>query len=315
MTLHARDTRQRPRDAMASIPRKNTARVRFGGAPSAKECARLIALGLALLADARDWMAAQSPHFRAPVEAMAFSCAAVSPWRTPAEVAPCVRMCVWIFAFDDYIERSELAQLDDMLQRCANIVRGNGPDDSHWLLTALSRWQQDVASRPLYPALAGLWAEKFESMSRGMRHEWLVGRSAQRDRSGVAEYLAHADSVAAWMTHLPRWLTYGDSAVLNHLDLLVAALGDYVVAVRLANDVASFSRDHDQPGNDNVLMYGVSPDWVKGEIARRARAAAQRLADLVAAQVVPAVELMRELEYATTFYSLADFRGWGSDAH
>jgi hypothetical protein len=315
MTLQAQGTRQRPPVTMAGVAEQNAGRVDFGGAASATGCAQLIALGLALIADARDWMAAQSPRFRAPVEAMAFSCAAVSPWRKPAEVAPCVRMCVWICAFDDYIERSELTQLDDMLRRCANIVGGQGSDDSHWLLTALSGWQRDLVSRPLYPALAGLWAEKFESMLRGMRHEWLAGRNTQRDISGVAEYLAHADSVAVWMTHLPRWLTYGDSAVLDHLDVLVSAFSDYVVASRLANDLASFSRERDQPGNDNVLMYGVSPDWVEGEIARRAEAAAQRLADLVAAQVIPAVELMRELEYATTFYSMAEFRGWGSDAN
>lgn len=315
MTLQAQETSQRPPVTTAGVAEQNADRVDLGGAASAKGCAQLIALGLALLADARDWMAAQSPQFRAPAEAMAFSCAAVSPWRTPAELAPCVRMCVWIFAFDDYIERANLAQLDDMLQRCANVVRGHGPDDSHWLLTALSGWQQDVVSRPLYPELAGLWVEKFESMLCGMRHEWLSGRCTQRDQSGVQEYLAHADSVAAWMTHLPRWLTYGDGAVLDHLDVLVSAFADYVVASRLANDLASYCRERDQPGNDNVLMYGVSPDWVESEIARRAGAAAQRLADLVAAQVVPAVELMREAEYVMTFYSMADFRGWGSDAH
>jgi len=315
MKHHAHDNCQRPLVALASGAGKNSAHLELGGAASANGCAQLIALGLALIADARDWMTAVSPRFRAPLEAMAFSCAAVSPWRTPAQLAPCVRMCVWICAFDDYIECSDLAPLNDMLRRCANIVRGNGPDDSHWLLRALSSWQQDAVSQPLYPVLAGLWVEKFESMLRGMRHEWTTGRSAQRDRSGVADYLAHADSVAAWMTHLPRWITYGDSAVLDHLDLLVSALGDYVVASRLANDLATYSRERDQPGNDNVLMYGVSPDWVKSEIARRADAAAHRLAHLVAAQVLPAVELIRELEYATTFYSIAEFRGWGSDAH
>jgi hypothetical protein len=52
-------------------------------------------------------------------------------------------------------------------------------------------------------------------------------------------------------------------------------------------------------------VYGVSPEWVKSEIARRADAAALRLAPLVDARVMPAVELFRELDYATTFYSLA----------
>lgn len=311
----AHDNGQRPL-APVRIPAENGVGVGFGGAASAQECARIAALGLALLSDSHAWMAAQSPLFRdVPVEAMAFACAAVSPWRTPAELAPCVRMCLWIFAFDDYIERSDLAQLDDMLRRCAHIVGGKGADNSHWLLTALSSWQRDMAARPLYPALAGLWVEKFESMLNSMRYQWTAGRAAQRDQSGVHHYLAHADSVAAWITHLPRWITYGDSALLDHLDALVPAFSDYVIASRLANDLASYSRERDQPGNDNVLMYGVSPEWVNSEIARRAGAANHRLADLVAAEVMPAVELIREVEYATTFYSLADFRGWGSDAH
>lgn len=305
---------QQPVGAVAVLDGGNTD-VEFGGDPSGKGCAHVAALGLALLADSRNWMAAQSPQFRAvPVEAMAFSCACVSPWRTPPEVAPCVRMCLWICAFDDYIEQSGLAEVDEMMRRCASVVRGDGPDDSHWLLTALSSWQQDLVSKPLYPALAGLWLEKFESMLRSMRYGWTAGRRAQRDQSGVKDYLAHADSVGIWITVLPRWITYGDSAVLDHLDVLVPALGDYVVASRLANDLASFSREHDQPGNDNILMYGVSRDWVKSEIGRRADKAVQRLADLVTAQVGAAVELLREVEYAMTFYSLGEFRGWGLDS-
>jgi hypothetical protein len=315
MTLQAQHNCQRPLVATATVPRENGAHLEFGRDPSAQGCAQLIALGLALIADAHNWMAAQSPQFRAvPVEAMGFSCAAVSPWRTPAELSPVLRMYLWICAFDDYVEQAGLDQVDDMLWRCSDVVAGNGRDDSHWLLSALWNWQQDLASRPLYPALAGLWVEKFDSMLESMRHEWTAAQSAQRNPSGVDEYLAHADSVAAWVTVLPRWITYGGTAVLEHLDLLVAAMGDYVVANRLANDLASFSRERDQPATDNVLLYQVSPDWVKREIARRTDAAARRLARLVSARVLPAVELMRELEYATAFYSIAEFRGWGSDA-
>jgi hypothetical protein len=315
MRHHAHDNGQRPL-ALPRVPAENFAHVGFGDDASAKECARIAALGLALLADSQAWMATQSPQLReVPVEAMAFACAAVSPWRTTAELVPCVRMCLWIFAFDDYIEQSDLAQLDAMLRRCANIVGGHGADDSHWLLTALSNWQKDLASRPLYPALSGLWVEKFESMLSSMRHQWMAGLAGQRNQSGVRDYLAHADSVAAWVMHLPRWITYGDSAVLDHLDVLVSAFSDYVIASRLANDLASFARERDHDGDDNVLMYGVSPEWVKSEIARRAGAAALRLAPLAAAEVMAAVELIREVEYAITFYSVADFRGWGSDAH
>jgi hypothetical protein len=284
---------------------------------SGGECARVAALALALLADSRAWLARQSPEFRhVPVEAMAFSGAAVSPWRRPAEVAPCMRMYLWIFAFDDVVESftpGDEVVLDDLMARCANVVRG-GHDDSHWLLTALSDWQRDLESRPLYPALSGLWTEKFDAMLRSMRWEWSAGHSGPHDNTGLPEYLANADSIAAWVTVLPRWITYGGDGVLDHLDTLVSALAEYVVADRLANDLASIGRERDLLANDNVLRYGVSSEWVAGEIARRVNVVHRLLDELAAEAVLPAVELLRETDYATTFYGVAEFRGWGSDA-
>jgi Terpene synthase family 2, C-terminal metal binding len=284
---------------------------------SGREAAGIAALALALLADSRAWVAAQSPQFsHVPVEAMAISGAAVSPWRTPAEVIPCMRMYLWIFAFDDHVESfapGDGARLDDLMRRCAAVVRG-GRDDSHWLLSTLSTWQRDLAAWPLYPALSGLWIEKFDSMLSSMRWEWEAARSGRRDSAGLRDYLAHADSIAAWVSVLPRWITYGGDDVLDHLDTLVAALGDYVIADRLANDLASFARERDQSATDNVLRYGVSPDWVKTEIARHVNAVRRLLDDVVADGVGPAIELVRETEYATTFYAMAEFRGWGSDA-
>src|ERR1700752_2875393 len=119
----------------ADLKGEPAAKVELGGFASAGGSARVNALGLARLADSCGWMGSLSPQFHAvPVEAMAFSCAAVSPWRTPAELVTAVRMHLWIFAFDDHIERSDLVGIDDMLQRCADVVRGKARDDSHWLL-------------------------------------------------------------------------------------------------------------------------------------------------------------------------------------
>lgn len=44
-------------------------------------------------------------------------------------------------------------------------------------------------------------------------------------------------------------------------------------------------------------------------IRRHAEEAARLLADLIAAQNLPAIELMRELDY-TTIYSMPEFRAW-----
>jgi hypothetical protein len=283
---------------------------------SSRQAAANAALALALLADSREWLAAQPPQFdHVPVEAMAISGAAVGPWRTPAEVIPCMRMYLWIFAFDDCVETfapGDAARLDELMDRCAGVIRG-GRDDSHWLLTVLSDWQRDLAEWPLYPALADLWIEKFDSMLDSTRWEWESAQSVHPDEVDLQDYLAHADSISAWATVLPRWITYGGDGLLDHLDALVAALAEYVIADRLANDLASFARERDQGDSDNVLHYGVSLDWVKAEIARRVRAVHRLLDGLVAEGFGPAIELVRETEYATTFYTMAEFRGWGSD--
>jgi hypothetical protein len=284
---------------------------------SSREAALTAALALALLADSRAWVAAQPPQFgRVPVEAMAISGAAVGPWRAPGEVIPCMRMYLWIFAFDDCVETfapDDAARLDDLLRRCAGVVRG-GRDDSHWLLTTLSDLQADLAAWPHYPALADLWIEKFDAMLDSMRWGWEVALGRRTDDVGLQDYLAHADSISACTTVMPRWITYGGDGLLDHLEVLVAALAEYVIANRLANDLASYARELDQPGSDNVLDYGVSTEWVKAEIARRVRAVHWLLDGLVAQGFGPAIELVRETEYATTFYTMAEFRGWGSDA-
>ena len=179
---------------------------------SSREAAASAALALALLADSRAWVVAQPPPLgHVPVEAMAIAAAAIAPWRTRAEAIPCVRMYLWIYAFDDCIETfvsSDAARLDDLLRRLASVVRG-GRDESHWLLTTLSGLQADLATWPEYPALADLWIEKFDDMLDSTRWEWEVAVGRRADDVGLQDYLAHAGSISAWTTVMPRWITYG----------------------------------------------------------------------------------------------------------
>ncbi len=284
---------------------------------SSREAAGIAALALALLADSRAWVAAQPPPFsHVPVEAMAIAGAAVGPWRTPAQAIPCMRLYLWICAFDDCVVTfapGDAARLDELMRRCACVVRG-GRDNSHWLLRTLSGLQADLAAWPQYSVLADLWVEKFDAMLDCTRRGWEAALSRRPGDAGLRDYLAHADSIAAWTTVLPRWITYSGNGLLDHLDAMVAAMAEYVIAARLANDLASFARERDQPASDNVLHYGVSPDWVKTEIARRVQAVHRLLDGLVVDGFAPAIELVREAEYATAFYAMGEFRGWGSAA-
>ncbi|MFI9380457.1 hypothetical protein [Kutzneria sp. NPDC052558] len=287
------------------------------GFPSAAQSVPVAMLALATLADLRSWLAGPAAGLRGlPIEAMAISAAAISPWRSPAQLAPTARMFVWAYALDNHMDRvaTDLAELDDLLDRCRAVVRTGAPDTSHPLLSALSSCQRELSRQPLYPALADLWVAKFDGDLRGCRYDWLAGRS-EVDRTDVADYLAHATSISQWISHFPMWATYGEADLLDHLDVLVAALDDLVVAIRLVNDLATFPRESAGENENNILMYeGVTEEWVRAELVRWADSAVRRLSPLVEQDFPPAVELIRLLEWSTGFYSCGDFRGWGSDA-
>lgn len=285
--------------------------------PPAAHCAPVAVLALQILADLRRWAAEQLPKPETlPLEAMALATAVISPWCSAAQLHPTARMCAWTYAVDDYAEQEVpcLAELDEMLARCNAVLQTGAPDTSHPLLAALSEYQAGLMTWPLYPALSALWREKFGKDMRGMRYDWIVGR-AREELTGpvpsVAEYLNHADSILVWTTHLPRWICNGDTGLIDHLDVLIPALDDEVVAVRLANDLATISRAKAQRGQNNILMYGVSPDWVRTELARRVESSRRRLAPLVSEHYLPAIELIRSVEWAVSFYALADFRAPG----
>jgi terpene synthase-like protein len=287
--------------------------------PSAGQCGQIAALTLEILADLRKW-AAQHPAClpTTPIEAMAMATAMMSPWRSAAQLRTCARFRIWTFAFDDQAElhSATLDELDELLGRCATVVRTSNRDDSHPVLSALSDCQQELSQQPLYPSLAALWAEKFGEALKGVRYDWIAGwkRNNGHEPGDVQEYIAHAASVLVWITRIPLLAAYEHDDVLTELDVLTAALDDLMVATRLADDLITFEREQTLLTDNNILMYGVTESWVHAELARYAESARRRLAPLVAAGSPPAIEVLRGLEWPLAFYSRIDFRGWGSDA-
>jgi hypothetical protein len=166
---------------------------------------------------------------------------------------------------------------------------------------------------PLYPAMFALWASRFRENLLGLRFDWEADRMSAQDKSflGVHAYLEHADSILVWINVLPAWISSHDVSIQQHLDVLVPAVEHCIVVVRLANDLATFAREQNGTGENNVLMYGVSPKWVKAEITKHAERARQRLAALCTAGFTPAVEVIRLMEWAIAFYAIADLRADG----
>jgi hypothetical protein len=285
-----------------------------GQYPPAGQCVPLVMLGSATLADLNRWTAAALPGFEyLPLAGIAFGEAVIAPWASAKELRLTGRMAVWGYALDDHVERevTEPDELDAFFDRCNAVVRTGNRDDGHPLLAALSTWQQEIAALPGYPALAHVWQEKFASCLRGHRYDWVVGRARERGEApdpDVGEYLDHADSSAVGQVQVPRWIVYGGEELPARLDVLVPALDDISVATRLANDLSTIARERDEPGANNVLMYGVSEDWVRDEIAGRVAAVRQRLAPLAEENFLPAAGLVRYAEWCVGIYTRNDMR-------
>ncbi|HEX5404431.1 MAG TPA: terpene synthase family protein [Pseudonocardiaceae bacterium] len=282
--------------------------------PPASQCPGIGMLTLRVLGDLQRWTSAELPgHPDLPLTFVALGEAVIHPWATPDQLRLSGRMAAWVCAADDHVERdvTELTELDELIDRCATVVRTGRQDDSSPLLGSLSRWQRELTDEPLYPKLAELWEHKFAAWLRAMRYDWLVGANRAEGTvtaAGVDEYLDNADSISVWQVHLPRWISSGHVELVDNLDVLVPALDDIAVVGRLANDLAGYSRERTDPRENNVLMYGVSPEWVRTEIDNRIAAVRGRLSELVARDHPPAVGLVRLAEWTVGIYAQTDPR-------
>lgn len=279
--------------------------------PPVDQCVSVMSKGLAATGDLERWMAKHHPGYEArTMAAIAFSEAGIGPWATAEELRLPTLMAMWVIVLDDYIEQeiTELEQLDDLVDRCNAVVRTGEPDHSHPLVASLSEWQQEASQYPTYPALASLWERSVFRTLDGYRHDWIVGWAREQGTTppgftmDVDEYLAHVGSSAIGQVHVPRWLTYGGDTLLDHLDVLLPALEDTHVVCRLANDLGTISRERNQPGQNNILMYGVSEDWVYDQVIDRLTSVRDRLAPLVAEDDLDAIGVLRLAEWCYDQY-------------
>ncbi|MGB3442081.1 MAG: hypothetical protein WBA97_25320 [Actinophytocola sp.] len=292
--------------------------------PAVGQCIPVAASARAVFADLRSWTATHLPdHEDLPLFGAAFGVSVVGPWATADQLRLPARMIAWAYAFDDHLEQkvTDREELDELVDRCLAVVHTGQPDTATPLLSSLSSWQHELARLPAYPPLASLWKEKFAACMRGHRYDWAAGWARERGSEhgaglamDVAEYLDHADSISLWLVNLPRWVAYGDDEIPAHLDVLVPAVDDLSVAVRLANDLATIDRERDEPGQNNILMYdGVAKDWVRTQLATRLTSIRRRLSPLVAEDYLPAVGIIRLSEWSMGIYNGTDLRDMTAD--
>ena len=282
--------------------------------PPIEQCLPVGMLTMRVLADIQRWAKAELPQYpKVPFAVLALGDAVIHPWAGASELRLSGRMGVWVCALDDHIEQeiAALAELDEFIERCNAVLRTGKRDDRHPLLASLSGWQAELAAEPLYPELAGLWERKFASCLSAMRHDWVVGAARANGEdppSTIEEYLRSADSISVWQVHFPRWLCSANTELVEHLDTLVPALDDVAVVSRLANDLAGYARERSDPRENNALMYGVTPDWVREEIDRRLESVRDRLAGLVAKDHQAAIGVLRLADWTVGMYRRTDPR-------
>jgi len=290
--------------------------------PPVDQCVSVMRLGLEALGDLERWMAKEHPGYGGrTMAAIAFSEAGIGPWATGEQLRLPTRMAMWVIVLDDYIEQeiSERDTLDELVDRCNAVVRTGRHDDSHPLLASLSGWQREAVELPRYPALSSLWEKAVAATLDGYRYNWVAGWARTKGTTppgltmDVEEYLAHIGSSAINQVHLPRFLTFGSDTLLDNLEVLLLALEDTHVVCRLANDLGTISRERDQPGQNNILMYGVSEDWVRDLLDSRLASVRSRLAPLVADGDLDAVGVLRLAEWCYGQYLGSHVTSVGSE--
>lgn len=280
--------------------------------PPVDQCVSVMRLGLDALGDLERWMAEEHPGYESrTMAAIAFSEAGIGPWATGEQLRLPTRMAMWVIVLDDYIEQeiTERDHLDELVDRCNAVVRTGKRDDSHPLTASLSGWQEEASALPTYPALSSLWEESVARTLDGYRYNWIAGWARESGEippgitMDVDEHLAHIGSSAIGQVHVPRWLTYGGDTLWDHMDMLLPALEDTHFVCRLANDLGTISRERDQPGQNNILMYdGVTEDWVRDLLASRMASVRRHLAPLLAEGDLDAIGVLRLAEWCEYQY-------------
>ena len=227
------------------------------------------------------------------------------PWLRPDELLAGCRTALWVFHVDDVVEKVPLD-----VPRLLDIAAGAAPDPENPTETVLGELRDELTGRPLFDATGDLWGNTLNCLLTGLMWErdTALALSAGAAEPSVEEYLRHAFTIGSAFVRSSLWLGSEDLGLLPQLDVLSAGMSEAVVAVRLANDLASYERELAEPASLNVLMLqGIDERWVHSEIRKRRARCAEILAPVLQ-ESNAAVGVLRLIDYTTTFYLNTDYR-------
>lgn len=243
--------------------------------------------------------------------------AAAAPWVPVEALATMAALTLWIFTVDDWLDRGVLAPAERRARvgEYAAVAAGAGPPGRDPLARALCDIGRELAARPLWGALAPVWATACRAMLTGMVAECEAG---ERVRAGGAwpslrTYMEHGvESIGVRLYLVGAWAVVGGPGTAARLPQLRRLARSAGRALRLANDLRTLPRER-QEGNANVLLVLGRAGWPAeaaeahvrqwaARCVRRTLAAAGRLAGEPAAALTA-----RVCRFAVDFYDEHDF--------
>jgi hypothetical protein len=207
------------------------------------------------------------------------------PWLQPRELLVGCRAALWVFHVDDIVEE---ASLD--IPRLLDVAAGAAPDRGTPTEIVLSELRDELAGQSLFDAMGDLWRDTLNRLLTGLMWErnTALALAAGAPEPSVAEYLKHAVSIGSAFTRSSIWLASENTGLLPQLEVLTAGLSEAVVAVRLANDLATYKRELTEPASLNILMLqDIDEPWVHREIQQRRARCAEILAPVIQENNLP----------------------------
>jgi hypothetical protein len=227
------------------------------------------------------------------------------PWLKPDELLLGCRTALWSFHVDDLVEKVPLD-----ISRLLDIAASAAPDPGVPTEIVLAELRDELAARPLFETADGLWSSALERLLTALMWErdTALARAAGAPEPSVAEYLEHAFTIGSAFVRPSIWLASESADLFPQLETLTAAMSEAVVAIRLANDLATYERELGEPASLNVLMLqGIDEPWVHREIRERRARCAEILAPVMP-ESDAASGILRLIDYTTTFYLNTDYR-------
>ncbi len=227
------------------------------------------------------------------------------PWLKSRELLVGCRAALWVFHVDDIVEKVPLD-----IPRLLDIAAGAAPDPGTPTEVVLSDLRDELAGRPLFDTMGDLWMGTLNGLLTGLMWERdaALALAAGAPAPSVTEYLKYAVTIGSAFIRSSIWVASENTDLLPGLKVLTAGLSEAVVAVRLANDLATYERELTEPASLNILMLqDIDEPWVHREIQQRRARCADILAPVIQEKNA-AAGVLRLIDYTTTFYLSTDYR-------